>query len=86
MDLDTCVNVLNSKGIALYVDGAAVLVDGEKIGTMTSLTDAESVIAAYKNLSNNKNTSGITCVEVTVPLSETKDFATMLTALKVHLK
>jgi hypothetical protein len=86
MDLDTCVKVLNSKGIELYVDGAAVLMDGQKIGTVTSLDQAQVLIEAYHNINSNKNISELKCVEVMVPLSETKDFAAMLSVLKARTK
>lgn len=86
MDLDTCVKVLNSKGIELYVNGAAVLMDGERIGILTSVDKAQDLIAAYKNINSNKNISELKWVEVMVPLSETKDFATMLSALKARTK
>ncbi|MEO1814879.1 MAG: hypothetical protein ABGU93_04705 [Acetobacterium sp.] len=86
MDLATCVKVLNSKGIELYVSGAAVLMDGQKIGTVTSLDQAQSLIEAYQNINSNKNISELKCVEVMVPLSETKDFAAMLSALKARTK
>ena len=86
MDFDTCVKVLNSKGIELYVIGAAVLMDGEKIGTVTSLDQAQGLIEAYQNINIDKNISELKCVEVMVPLSETKDFAAMLSALKARTK
>jgi hypothetical protein len=86
MDLDTCVKVLNSNGIELYVSGAAILMDGEKIGTVTSLDQAQGLIEAYKNISSNKRIGDFKCVEVMVPLSETKDFATMLSTLKARIK
>lgn len=86
MDFDNCVQVLNSKGIELYVDGAAVLMDGEKIGTAISLDQAQGVVEAYRNIYSNKNTSELKCLEAMVPLSETKDFAAMLSALKARTK
>jgi len=86
MDFDTCVNVLNSKGIELYVNGASVLMDGEIIGTLTSLDEAQGVIEAYQNINSNKNNSELKYVEVMVPLSETKDFAAVLSALKARAK
>lgn len=86
MDSDTCMEVLISKNIPLYVNGTAVFMDGEKIGTLTSLDEAQALIAAYQNSNSNKNISALKCVEAMVPLSETKDFATMLSALKARTK
>lgn len=86
MDSDTCIQVLNSKNIPLYVNGAAVFRDGEKIGTLTSLDEAQALIEAYQNINSNKNIGELKCVEVMVPLSETKDFAAMLSALKARTK
>jgi len=85
MDFDTCIQVLNNKNIPLYVSGADIFMDGQKIGTVTSLDKAQAVIAAYQS-ANNKNQSELECVEVMVPLSETKDFAAMLSALKGRTK
>lgn len=86
MDFDTCVNVLNSKGIEIYVNGAAIMMAGEKLGTVTSLDEAQGLIEAYQNINCNKNISELKCVEVMVPLSETKDFAAMLATLKARTK
>nr|WP_320026778.1 hypothetical protein [uncultured Acetobacterium sp.] len=86
MDFDTCIKVLNSKGIELYVNGASVILDGVKIGTSTSLEEAQNLIEAYKNINENKNIGKLECVEAMVPLSDTKDFSTMLADLKAHTK
>lgn len=86
MDVDTCIKVLNSKGIALYVNGASVTLDGVKIGTSVSLDEAQHLIEAYKNINSNKNIGRLECVEAMVPLSDTKDFSTMLSDLKAHTK
>jgi hypothetical protein len=86
MDFDTCIKVLNSKGIELYVNGASVTLDGVKIGTSMSLDEAQRLIAAYKNINSNKNIGKLECVEAMVPLSDTKDFSTMLSDLKAHTK
>lgn len=85
MDFETCIEVLNSKNIPLYVSGADVFMDDEKIGTVTSLDQAEALIDAYQNI-NSENLSELEAVEVMVPLSETKDFAAMLSALKARPK
>lgn len=86
MDFDACINVLNSKDIELYVNGASITLDGVKIGTSTSLDEAQHLIEAYKNINTDKSIGKIDCVEVLVPLSDTKDFSTMLAGLKSHTK
>lgn len=86
MDFDTCISVLNSKGIDLYIDGATITLDGVKIGTSTSMDEAQQIIEAYKNINSEKKIGKFECVEALVPLSETKDFSTMLSELKTHTK
>ncbi|AFA49395.1 hypothetical protein [Acetobacterium woodii] len=84
MDSDMCIQVLNSKGIELYVDGASIMMDGENIGTLTSMDEAQRLIKAYQDINVDSNNHNFKYVDVMVPLAETKDFSAMLAILKAH--
>ncbi len=82
MDYETCINVLNSEAITLYVEGATIVMDGKKIGTAISLDEAKKLTEAYQNISDNQNQKNFEFVETMIPLSETMDFSALLAAMK----
>jgi len=87
MDFDAWVQVLSNKGIELYVKGTAVEFNGQEVGTMTSSDEAQRVIETFQSLYTvDSSKNGFNCIEKTVPLSETKDFATMLKSIKALKK
>jgi hypothetical protein len=82
MDQNTCIEVLKSTDIALYVDGAVISLDGQEIGTMISVDEAQNLIAAFQEWAGDKNIGELTCSEKKVPLADTKDFSTVWSILK----
>lgn len=80
MNLETCNLVLLNSGIELYVKGAIILIDNQEIGALASLEEAQSLIKTYENLYPNANR--IRTIETTIPLSDTKDFGTILSHIK----
>lgn len=83
MDVDACIQAINSKDIELYVKGTSIMMGDQEIGTLTSLDEAQRLIETYQTLyAGNTNNISFSCVEKTVPLSKTKDLSTMLSDLK----
>lgn len=82
MDQDTCMEVLKSEGIELYVDGAVISLNGQEIGTMISMTEAQNLITAFQDFAGDRNIGELKCTEKKVPLADTKDFSTVWGTLK----
>lgn len=83
MDFDACVTVLSNAGIELYVKGTTIIVNGQEIGTMASADEAQRLITTCQGMTGNDGqNSGIHSIQKTVPLSGTKDFATMYKTIK----
>jgi len=84
MDLETCTQVLINSDIDLYTNGAIILISDQEIGAVSSVEEAQSIIKTYQNLYPNAN--NIRYTEKTILLSETKDFATILSYIKGKIK
>jgi len=84
MNLETCSQVLVNSGIKLYVNGAIILINDQEIGALASHEEGQSLIKTYENL--YPNAKNIRAIETTIPLSETKDFGTILSHIKETIK
>jgi len=80
MDFETWIQVLNKKGIELYANGAMIIIGNQEMGAVASTQEALRLVETYENLYPNGNP--IRYVETRLPLSETKDFGTILTSIK----
>lgn len=84
MNLETCSQVLVDSGIELYVKGAIILINDQEIGAISSQEEAQSLIKTYDKLYPDAH--NIRMIETTIPLSETKNFGTMLSHIKGMIK
>lgn len=84
MDFETCTQVLKNEGIELYVNGAFIFIGDQKIGIISSVGDVDQLFKTYEKL--YPQGKAIRYEEATLPLSETKDFGTMLSIVKATIK
>lgn len=84
MNLEECIAALKGENIEISVKGAEIYVKNKSVGVMSSVSEAQNVLALREKIL--PEIAEIYFDEKVVPLSETKDFSSMIESIQNAVK